>query len=181
MKRNVHRALGVSLLALALFASLPAAEPPAKTRITVRVVSRDAKVIGTGVGGVLVTLRDAETGAVLAEGKQLGGTGSTDRIMRQPHTRDALVYGSEDAAGFTAELVLRRPTTVEIVARGPLGIPHAIQTASKRLLLVPGRHIEGEGILLELHGFIVEIVNRKQVEAMHPGESVELRARVRLM
>lgn len=178
------RFLACALAALGIVwaGSLPVgAQATGKTRVMVRVVSRDAKVVGSSIGGAQITIRDAQTGRVLAEGKQLGGTGSTDRIMRQPRLRDAVVYGTEDAASFTAELELSRPTEVEIEARGPLAIPHAIQTASKRLLLVPGRDISGEGILLELHGLIVEILNREEVERLRPGESADLRARVRLM
>lgn len=57
------------------------------TKVIVRVVSKDAKVIGSGVGGALVRIKNLETGETLAQGKQDGGTGDTDRIMVKPHRR----------------------------------------------------------------------------------------------
>ena len=39
-----------------------------ETRITVRVVANDAKIIGTGVGGARVIIRNAATGEVLGVG-----------------------------------------------------------------------------------------------------------------
>ena len=57
------------------------------TKVLVRVVSKDAKVIGSGVGGASVRIVNARTGETLAQGKQEGGTGDTDRIMEQPRRR----------------------------------------------------------------------------------------------
>ena len=57
------------------------------TQIIVRVVSKDAKVIGSGVGGALVRIKNLETGVILAQGKQEGGTGDTERIMVKPRQR----------------------------------------------------------------------------------------------
>lgn len=137
-----------SLLALSLDA--------AETRVTVRAVSRDAKVIGDGVGGARITVRALGTGTVLATGIQTGGTGDTERIMRTPRERHATVYGTPGAASFTAVLDLASPTRVEITAEGPLGYPQATQRVSTTMLLVPGRHIEGDGVVLEIPGFIVD-------------------------
>ncbi|HXG59306.1 MAG TPA: hypothetical protein VNL91_09810 [Thermoanaerobaculia bacterium] len=164
----------LAAVSLVLITTVAAAEP---TRVTVRAISRDAKVIGDGVGGARITIRDAATGRVLASGVQRGNTGDTKRIMQEPRTRDAVVYGTEGAAAFHASLDLDRPTNVEIVAEGPLGFPQAMQRASKRMLLVPGQHIEGEGILLEIHGLIVEITAPAEAKA---GEPVAVRARVRM-
>jgi len=43
-----------------------------------------------------------------------------------------------------------------VTAEGPLGSPEATQRSSKTLLLVPGEDILGDGIVLEIHGFIVK-------------------------
>lgn len=142
-------------LAAALLVAVPALALP--TTVTVRAISRDAKVIGSGVGGARITIRDAATGRVLAEGVQEGGTGDTKKIMTEPHVRGADQYGGEGTAAFVATLDLNAPTPVEIVAEGPLKYPQAIRRASKTLLLVPGQHVTGEGILLEIHGFIIDI------------------------
>jgi hypothetical protein len=128
----------------------------ATTKLLVRVTSHDAKIIGSGVGGARVTIRDFQTGAILAEGIQEGSTGNTDAIMVTPRARGATVYGTDGAAGFLAILELSQPTMIEITAEGPLGTAHAVQRASKTMLAVPGRDVLGEGILIELLGFTVE-------------------------
>lgn len=148
------------------------------TRVVVRAISRGAKIIGDGVGGAMITIVDAATGATLAEGRQRGNTGDTELIMSTPRTRDLAVYTGEGAAKFEAELPLERPTVVNIAARGPLGHPQAVQAATKRMLLVPGGHIEGEGVLLELHGFIVEVQDPAPMAPL--SGTVPVRARVRM-
>ncbi len=143
---------------VALAASLtPAPLSAQATTLLVRVTSHDAKIIGSGVGGARVTIRDFRTGAVLAEGIQEGSTGNTSAIMVTPRERGATVYDTDGAAGYLATLQLSQPTMIEITAEGPLGTPHAIQKASKTMLVVPGRDVLGEGIIIELLGFTVEL------------------------
>ena len=74
------------------------------TKVIVRVVSKDAKVVGSGVGGAFVRIKNLETGEVLAQGKQDGGTGETDRIMVQPRRRGEVLFGTPDAAFYQAEI-----------------------------------------------------------------------------
>lgn len=143
------------IVAVAVLAALPAAAVP--TTVTVRAISRDAKVIGTLVGGARITIREVASGRLLAEGVQLGGTGDTKKIMVEPHARGAAEYGGEGTAAFVATVDIDSPTRVEIAAEGPLGFPQAIARATKTILLVPGEHITGEGVLLEIHGFVIDI------------------------
>ena len=77
---------------------------------------------------------------------------------RLSRVRGATVYNTPDAAGFLAVLNLDKPTVVEISAEGPLGSPQADQRATKTMLLVPGEDVMGEGVLLEIHGFIVKML-----------------------
>lgn len=163
------------LVAQFLFASSALLAHTTATRITVRAISRDAKVIGDGVGGARITIREVETGKVLASGIQSGGTGDTTKIMREPRNRVAQLYDTEGAASFRATLALAHPTRVEIIAEGPLKYPQAMQRVSKTMLLIPGRHIEGEGVLLEIHGFIVEITSPAPGRS---GQRLDVRARV---
>ncbi len=139
-----------------LLLTYPAAA--ASTAVTVRAVSRDAKILGDGVGGARITIREVDTGRVLATGLQEGNTGETKRIMQEPRARGAVVYDTEGAAAFRATFDLRAPTRVELIAEGPLKYPQAMQRVSKTMLLVPGQTIEGEGVLLEIPGFIVDVV-----------------------
>lgn len=156
----------------------PAAE---ETTVVVRAVAHDAKVIGTNVGGARITIRSAETGEVLARGLQEGGTGSTERIVREPHPREGTVYGTEDAAAFEATLSLHRPTRVEIVAEGPLGVPHATRRASRTMLLVPGRDVTGEGVILELYGFTVELRRPTGETTAVAGRAMPVRVSVTML
>jgi hypothetical protein len=146
----------------------------------VRAVSNDAKLIQDPVGGAHVTIEHAETGEVLAEGRQTGDSGSTDKIMRQPHERGASIYEAPGAAKYETTLQLTHPTPVKITARGPLDYPQAQQTASKTMLLMPGADVTGDGVTLTLHGFIVEVLAPEAVDA-GPGTSLDVRARVRMM
>ena len=151
------------------------------TKVIVRVVSRDAKVIGSGVGGAFVRIRNLETGEILVQGKQLGGTGDTDRIMVQPHRRGEVLYGTPEAAFFQAEIPLDKPTQVEIYTEAPLGYPHNVQKGSKTLTLIPGKHILGEGIIIELNGLIVNILSPSPKESLKKGDKIVVRAEVRML
>jgi len=172
----------VALLSLGpLFAGPVHAQPqPESTRVVVHAAANDAKLLHDPVGGAFIRIVDTETGEVLAEGVQRGSSGSTDKIVRQPRTRGASIYTTPDAATFKTSLMLSRPTTVRVTARGPLDYPHAQQRASKTLTLMPGQHVTGDGIELTLHGFIVEVLT-PTTGAVSPGETIDVRARVRMM
>jgi hypothetical protein len=142
------------LMAVALIAAYPLFAVP--TTVTVRAVSRDAKAIGTMVGGAHISIRNAATGALLAEGVQLGETGDTKKIMVEPHERFGTRFGTEGTASFVATIDIDTPTLIEVTAEGPLKYRHAMQKASKTLMVVPGQHIVGEGLLLEIHGFVID-------------------------
>lgn len=163
-------------------ASLTAGAAPAlaqgiATRVTVRAVAHDAKLIGSGVGGARIVILDAEGGDTLAAGLQKGGTGDTDLIMRRPHERGRAIYDTEGAAGFTASLPLAVPTRVRIVAEGPLGNPDATVRASITTLLAPGRDVSGDGIVLDLYGLAVS----PQVPASAGAGPLPVRATVTML
>ena len=150
------------------------------TKVLVRVVSRDAKVIGSGVGGASVRITNTETGETLAAGKQEGGTGDTDRIMTEPRQRGEAVYGTLSAAFFLAEIPLDGPTPVKIHVEAPLAYPQARQRASRTVTLIPGKHIEGEGIIIELDGLIVNILEPTAV-ALKKGAEIPIRVEVKML
>ena len=151
------------------------------TKVLIRVVSRDAKAIGSGVGGASLRIADVETGGTLAQGKQEGGTGDTDRIMVQPHRRGETLYGTPGAAFFQAEISLDRPTQVGIYAEAPLAYPQAIQRGSKTLTLIPGKHILGEGVVIELNGLIVNLLDPLPTRVLKKGEEVEVKVEVKML
>ena len=148
------------------------------TTVRVRVVAHDAKVIGSGVGGARILVKDAATGRILSQGIQQGGTGSTSALVVNPISRGEPVYDAEGTAVFVTDLELSEPTVLEFIGEGPLGYPHALQRTTKTMLVVPGEHILGNGVILVLNGFVVELL-----EADNPSSNDELRvqARVRMM
>ncbi len=152
-----------------------------KTRVTVRAVSCDAKVIGSLVGGCAIEIKNLITGDILARGLHLGGSGDTETIMRRPRRRGEPVYATEGTAAFVAELELAEPAPVEITAKGPLAYPQAMQRAAKTTWLVPGEDIAGDGIVLELHGFIVDIMQPESIDVLHSNQRVPLQTSVRLL
>jgi hypothetical protein len=170
---------GAIAFAVLIFVSPLLAQTGGKeTKVMIHAIARDAKVIGTHVGGARITIRDTSTGEILAQGMQQGGTGDTNTIMKTPRTRGMAVYSSGDASGFLAVLRLEKPTVVEISAEGPLGNAQATQRSSKTLLLVPGEDVLGEGILLEIHGFIVTPLAPLQDAKVKAGSPFEVRATV---
>jgi hypothetical protein len=174
------RSLSIAIaFAILIFVSPVIAQTGGKeTKVMIRAIARDAKVIGTHVGGARITVKDAATGEILAQGIQQGGTGDTDVIMKKPHTRGMTVFSAGDASGFLAVLHLDKPTVVEISAEGPLGNAQATQRSSKTMLLVPGEDVLGEGILLEIHGFIVTALAPLQDAKVKAGSPFEVRATV---
>jgi hypothetical protein len=176
---NVRGLSSTIAVAILIFASSLSAQTSGKeTKVMIRAIARDAKVIGQHVGGAKITVRDAATGEILAQGMQQAGTGDTDLIMKKPHTRGMTVFNTPDASGYLAVLHLDKPTVVEITAEGPLGSPQATQRASKTLLLVPGEDVLGEGVLLEIHGFIVTAVAPQPDAKVKVGSPLEVRATV---
>lgn len=184
MRRSLIRAstmLAVVGGATVVAPSVGQAQAPTPTTVTVRVVSNDAKLVGSGVGGARVTIRDDETGELLARGVHEGSTGDTERILA-PRERGAAVFSTEGAAGFQTVLHLTAPRRVEIEALGPLGTPHARQRATRTVLLVPGEDLLGDGVVLTLYGFTVELMEPAEGRLeVSPGERVPVRARVTML
>ncbi len=169
------------LLAATVAAPAARAQEPVPTRVVVRALSHDAKLIGSNVGGAWITIQDAGTGRVLAEGLHEGNTGDTRRIMVEPRQRGVSPFATEGAAAFVATLMLAHPTMVDVTAHAPLGTPGAQTRASKRLLLLPGRDVLGEGILLELNGFTVELLAPGAPAALAAGAPLDVRAKVTML
>ncbi len=165
-----------------LFAPQAATAAATPTDIDVRVLSKGAKFIGTSMGGVEITLRDAATGELLAKGVTEGTTGDTGKIMLEHQPRHEPV-STEDAAVYRATLELDEPRRIEVTARGPLGQLQAAATATVTQWIVPGKPVTGgDGLVLEMPGFAVAVLDppaHRVVSAA--GEPLEVRANVVLM
>ena len=174
-----HARIAVVVVAVTLAATAALGSEPSagiETHVEVRVLAHDAKLIGDAVGGARVTLTDAATGELLASGVTTGKTGDTHLIIQSPHERNVSYLDTPGAAGFAATFRLTHPTVVEISAVGPLGYPQAIARDSKTLLLEPGADVGGNGVVLDLHGLIVEVLDVVPVDS-----GVAVRARVRML
>jgi len=169
------------IASLSLLFTLPLAAHAESTRLVVHVLAHDAKLIGDAAGGAHVVVRDAATGRLLAEGLHLGGTGSTDKIIKEPQVRGETIYDTEGAASYRCALDLDQPTWVNIEASAPLAYPQSISRASSTLLVVPGRDIEGDGIVLELNGLIVNLLSPHVETKLRGGDQVEIQSSVKLL
>jgi hypothetical protein len=178
---KVSRIFTTSALFAFVFAAHLFAQPAGKeTKVMVRAIARDAKIIGKGVGGARITIREVSSGKLLAEGMLQDGTGETSLIIEKPHVRGEKIYDTPGASGFLAVLNLERPTVVEITAEGPLGSPDATQRSSKTMLLVPGEDVLGDGIVLEIHGFIVKTLAPQMGSKVKVGSPFEVKATVNM-
>jgi hypothetical protein len=157
-----------------------AAGPP-RTRLVVHVVAHDAKLIGSAVGGVRITVRDASSGEVLAQGIHEGSTGDTRRIVQEPRARGATVYETDGAARWETSLVLVKPTRIEVVAEGPLGYPDQMARATKTLLMLPRQDVSGDGLVLELHGYVLDLVVPDSMAAVPSALAIPVRVQARLL
>ncbi|GAA5525822.1 hypothetical protein Maes01_02395 [Microbulbifer aestuariivivens] len=148
----------ISLLLVCLVA-LPVANAsePKATDIVVRAKSKDAKFIGSSMGGAMVRIRDAESGEILAEGLTEGSTGNTDLIMQQPHRRHQSI--AEGAAAFRTSLMLSEPVFVTVEVLAPYIKKQARVAAQTQVWLVPGKHLDGEGLVVEIPGLVVDVLS----------------------
>jgi hypothetical protein len=155
------------------------AEP---TEIVVRVIGKDSMFIGTGMGGMRITLRDAHTGELLATGVTVGGTGDRKRIMQPQGGRPARL-ADDTAAKFTATLDLGEPRLIEAEAYGPLAQLQAAHRVLSTQWIVPGRSLAGgDGWVLELPGFVVDVLAPPaHVRLLSGSREIELQANVTMM
>jgi len=158
-------------LALMLLLAAPAwAEP---TEITVHVRGKGSKFIGSTMGGMQVTLEDAQTGELLAKGLTAGTTGDTARIMTEKRLPDSVIV-TPDAAGFTTVLDLEEPRLVRVTATGPMSML-AGNEVSSTMWVMPGKHVnQGNAWMLELPGFMVDLIEPRNVTRLSAPASVAI-------
>lgn len=145
----------ICILLLTFFLSLYTFAQP--TKVIVRAKAKDAKFIGTGIGGAYIIIRNQLTGEILAKGVTTGASGNTELIMNTPYTRN-MSLTDEKTAKFETLIDIKEPTFVTIEAIAPVNRKSATVTVSTQVWLVPGKAIDGEGIVLEIPGFILDIL-----------------------
>jgi hypothetical protein len=151
--------LGLLLLGTVLVGLGEAAE----TRVVVRAKSKDAKFIGTSMGGAQVTIRRSDDGRILAQGRTQGGTGDTTRLMVEPLQRGRPLADAT-AAKFEASIDIDEPTLVTIEAEAPSAQRQSLITSSTEIWLIPGKHVLGDGVILEIPGLAVDVLTPQTPE-----------------
>jgi len=128
------------------------------TKIIIRAKAKDAKFIGTPIGSALVIVRNNLTGEILAKGLTTGGSGSTDVIIKKPIARGQSITDSATAK-FVATVNITEPTFADIEVIAPVNRRNGTVKATTQVWLIPGKDILGDGIVLEIPGFILDILS----------------------
>jgi hypothetical protein len=128
-----------------------------ETKLMVRAKAKDAKFVGSSIGGARVIVRNTVNGKILAEGNTTGSTGNTDLIMKSAHERYTQL-SDDKTAGFLAIVDIAKPTFVRVEVLSPINKKNAQIQASTELWLIPGKDILGDGVVVEIPGFVVDIL-----------------------
>lgn len=128
-----------------------------ETKLMVRAKAKDAKFVGSSIGGAHVIVRNAINGQILAEGTTQGSTGNTDLIMKTAKERFGQI-SEESTAGFLAIVDIDEPTFVTIEVISPINKRNAQVHATTELWLLPGKDILGDGVVVEIPGFVIDIL-----------------------
>lgn len=172
----------LTMLLLAALVTMPALAQAEPTEITIRVLGKDSKFVGTSMGGMRITLKDGQTGELLAQGVTEGGTGDTELLMHEDRGRRATLSDAS-AAKFSATLDLDTPRLIEVEAYGPLGQLQSAVRVSSTQWVVPGKDVTGgDGWVLEVPGFVVDVLSPPAHVRIPAGKSsVPVSANVVLM
>lgn len=174
----MKKLIALVLVLLAPFMA-PAQSSSVDTDVVVRAISKDAKFIGSSMGGAHVIIKEVKTGKILAEGTTSGSTGDTEKLVRSPHVRYEQL-STVDAAKFEATLSLSEPVFVEVLATAPMAQKQSQVTSSTQLWLIPGKNITGDGIMLEIPGFAIDIL-QPQAHATSTDDEIEITANAVMM
>ncbi len=95
------------------------------------------------------------------------------------------IYESKtDAAVFITEVKISKPTQMIVEAYGPLMPQHSMTSTMTSFWLFPGEDITGEGIVLELRGLILDVVDsmrNKEIKAADYKDGVKVPFYLRMM
>ncbi len=172
----------LKLLVLFTSATMAAGIGAEPTDISVQVLARDAKFVGTSMGGARVIIENIQTGEVLAQGLTAGDTGDTQRIMQRDRKRgDTLA--TEGSARFNATLDIDTPTKVRVTATGPQSELDSANSVSATQWVLPGKSMSaGNGWLLELPGLAVKLLTVPSSVRLQEGKAeIEIQANVQMM
>lgn len=154
-----------------------------QTKVMVRAKAKDAKFIGSSIGGAHVLIKNTVNGQILAQGTTQGSTGNTDLIMNTPKERRGRISDG-NTAGYLAVMDLEEPTLVQVEVRAPFHRRAATALATTQLWLIPGKDILDDGIVLEIPGFVVDLLaptTHQYVSLKSLSGALEVRASIVMM
>jgi len=151
-----------------------------ETNIMIRAKAKDAKFIGSSIGGAEILVKNAETQEILAKGFTEGSTGNTEIIMKNPHERKTDLSDKE-TAGFLAKLNIEEPTFITIEATAPINAKQAKVMSSTQLWAIPEKDVLGDGITLEIPGFVVDILSPQRHNAYKENTAIEIKTNIVMM
>ncbi len=141
-----------------------------ETKIRVRVQAKGGKFLGDDIGGALVTLRDGQTGEILASGVTSGDSGTLAGDYSPAASLATIVtpgrkpvvhwlVASKTTSRFDASLALERPTLLEVSAFGAVGGLQAAHRVTSAQWVVPGQDLtEGPGFVVEIPGLLLQVL-----------------------
>lgn len=165
-----------------LIAMLGAAAQAVPTPVTIRVIAKNAKLVGDPAGGASVIIRDTATGRILASGKTAGSSGSTRKLVVDPISRNT-VWAEPGDAQFAATIDLDEPRRITAEVGSPGLGGYGGSSVSQTQWVIPGKRPSGpNGWVLELPGFMVDLLKpgRHEEVAKGPAE-VPIEANIVLM
>ncbi len=163
----MKKGLTLVIIFVLILAEAVSADP---TRVIVRARAKDAKFVGTSIGGALVIIKNSTTGEILARGLTAGGTGNTDLLMKETHKRGEALT-DEKTAKFEAIIDINQPEFVTVEVYSPINKKQATVKATTQLWLIPGKNITGDGIIVQIPGFIVDVLKPQTHSFLSRGES----------
>ncbi|MFN1833930.1 hypothetical protein AB2B38_001605 [Balneola sp. MJW-20] len=125
--------------------------------------------------GANIRIIDLRTGETLAEGRTEGETGNTKLLVQDSGTRYGKLAGDGDAE-FNTVLKLTEPTKIQIIASAPLRSPNNMISISNELWMIPGKHIDGDGFIMEMPGLSVKI--QEPLQYLSEEDKLEIKAEV---
>jgi len=147
-----------------------------QTKLIIRAKSKDAKFVGTKMGGAHVVIKDSETGKVLAEGLTAGDTGDTNKIMSEPKTRFGTI--ADGAALFESSLDISEPRFITIDVAAPYIDKTNMIKSSTQMWLIPGKDITGDGVIIEIPGFSIDAMSPESVTMSDNRAVIPINARI---
>ncbi len=161
-----------------------------KTTIMVRIQAKGGKYLGDDIGGAWVTIRNSQTGELLASGVTFGDSGSisnehvanaSQRAIVTPGNSPRIhwVVASPTTSHFSAELALGHPAMLDITVYGAIGGLQTAHSAVATAWAVPGSDVIAD---IEISGLLVQILEpTTHLQLPKTGSIVPLKANVAMM